>query len=86
MGQVPRIESDEAVSLASKLSALTGESLSTAVNEALRQRLDQEEELQQRMAEVRAITADMRADMAINGPLPTSNHDFLYDDETGLPV
>jgi antitoxin VapB len=86
MGQELRIESEEAYRLASKLSKLTGESLSAAVTEALRRRLDHEEDVRKRIAAVREITARMRAAMLEEGPLPTSNHDFLYDDETGLPV
>jgi hypothetical protein len=36
-----------------------------------------------RLKRVRAITADIRA--AMGGDLPTSDHGWLYDDETGLP-
>jgi antitoxin VapB len=86
MGQELKIESEEAYQLASKLSELTGETLTAAVTEALRRRLAHEEDVQRRIAEVRKITARMRAAMLEEGPLPTSNHDFLYDDETGLPV
>jgi antitoxin VapB len=86
MGNELKIDSEEAFRLASQLSELTGENLSTAVTEALRQRLEHERSLHDRMTAIRTITADMRADMLANGPLPSSNHDFLYDDETGLPV
>ena len=86
MGQELKIESEEAYRLASKLSQLTGESVSAAVTEALRQRLDHEEDLQKRMTAVRVLTAELRAEMLKDGPLPSSNHDFLYDDETGLPL
>jgi antitoxin VapB len=86
MGQELKVESEEAYRLASKLSELTGESLSAVVTEALRQRLDHEEDLQKRMAAIRTLTAELRAEMLKEGPLPSSNHDFLYDDETGLPI
>ncbi len=86
MGQELRIESDEAYRLASKLSELTGESLSMAVTAALRRQLAHEEDKRKRIAAVRALAADIRAEMLKDGPLPTSNHDYLYDDETGLPV
>jgi antitoxin VapB len=86
MGNELKIESEEAYRLATQLSALTGESVTDAVTEALRRRLDHERRVQERVAEIRELTAAIRADLLTQGPLPSSNHDFLYDDETGLPV
>ena len=80
------IKSDDAYRLASALAELTGESLTAAVTTALQERLDRvraAEDLETRLAQIHEITADMRARM--DKPLPTSNHDWLYDDETGLP-
>lgn len=90
------IKGDEAYHLASRLSELTGESLTAAVLEALRQRVGAEEQRRsaaQRGQDREAWLAEaMRLARAARdefvrgdaGPL-TSNHDFLYD-EDGLPV
>jgi antitoxin VapB len=85
MGMQLNIKSDDAYLLASKLAELTGESLTAAVTEALRERLSRETRVRERddrMARVRAITADIRSHL--RHPLPSSNHDWLYDDK-GLP-
>ena len=86
MGTQLNIKSDDAYRLASKLSEITGESLTAAVTTALKERLArvQVDDIETRRAKIREITADMRARM--DKPLPTSNHDYLYDDETGLPI
>jgi antitoxin VapB len=85
MGAQLNIKSDDAYRLASHLSEMTGESLTTVVTKALRMELDREQRLRNKAA-LRArllaladeISADMPADV-------TSNHDWLYDEETGLP-
>ena len=87
MGTQLNIKSDDAYRLASKLSELTGESLTSAVTTALKERLERVqagEDIEMRLARIREITADMRDRM--DKPLPTSNHDWMYDDETGLPI
>lgn len=86
MGTQLNIKSDDAYRLASKLSEITGESLTAAVTTALKERLArvQVDDIEMRRAKIREITTDMRARM--DKPLPTSNHDYLYDDETGLPI
>ena len=90
MGMQLNIKSDEAYQLASRLAALTGESLTTAVTEALRARLAAEEQSREAAAmirDVRALTAEIRAELDKAGGEPmSSNHDWLYDEETGLPV
>ena len=48
MGSQLNIKSDDAYALASRLSELTGESLTTAVTTALRERLEREERLRAR--------------------------------------
>jgi antitoxin VapB len=56
------------------------------VTEALRERLDrqlQARDREARLGRIRAITADIRT--AIGDDMPTSDHNWLYDDETGLP-
>ena len=90
MGMQLNIKSDEAYQLASRLAALTGESLTTAVTEALRARLAAEEQSREAAAmirDVRALTAEIRAELDKAGGEPmSSNHDWLYDDQTGLPI
>jgi antitoxin VapB len=86
MGAQLNIKSEDAYRLASRLSKLTGESLTTVVTEALRERLDRQLQVRsrdERLKRLRAITADIRSAMGEN--LPTSDHSWLYDDETGLP-
>ena len=76
-----RIESDEACRLADDLARLTGEDTTTAVMTALRERLERERARSEKMAQLREITADIRAHLT--GPV-SSNHDWLFDDD-GLP-
>lgn len=93
MGMQLNIKNEDAYRMASRLSELTGESLTTAVTTALRERLEREEQtrhLEERTRDreewkrrIRAIAADIRAHM--KHPLPTSDHGWLYDEETGLP-
>jgi len=85
MGAQLNIKSEDAYRLASQLAELTGQSLTTAVTEALRERLEREQRGRQRedrLREVREITADIRR--LLGEPLPSSNHDWLYEDD-GLP-
>jgi antitoxin VapB len=80
------IKSDDAYRMASRLAELTGESLTTAVTTALRERLEREEQArdrEQRKRHIREIAADIRRHM--KQPLPTSDHSWLYDEDTGLP-
>ncbi len=90
MGMQLNIKSDEAYRLATRLAELRGESLTAAVTTALRQRVEEEERLRKKEAmirDVKAITAEIRAELdKAGGERPTSNHDWLYDDETGLPI
>lgn len=86
MGMQLNVKSEDAYRLASRLAELTGESLTTAVTTALRERLEREEQArdrEERKRRIRAIAADIRRHM--KHPLPTSDHSWLYDDETGLP-
>ena len=75
------IESAEAYELATRLSELTGEDLTSVVIGALRNRLAAIQDKKQRML---VIAAEIRAH--IGEPLPSSDHDWLYDSETGLPT
>jgi antitoxin VapB len=85
MGTQLNIKSDDAYRMASRLSELTGESLTMVVTKALQTELEREQrrrdkaELKLRlMAIAKEISAEMPKDV-------TSDHNWLYDDETGLP-
>ncbi len=85
MGAQLNIKSEDAYRLASRLSELTGESLTSVVTKALQAELAREERARdrdERLRRVRQITADIRRHL--REPLPSSNHDWLYD-ENGLP-
>ena len=85
MGAQLNIKSEDAYRLASRLSELTGQSLTSVVIKALQAELAREERSQDRehrLKRVREITADIRRHL--RQPMPTSDHDWLYD-ENGLP-
>jgi len=85
MGAQLNIKSEDAYRLASRLSELTGQSLTSVVIKALQAELAREERAQdreQRLKRVREITADIRRHL--RQPLPGSDHGWLYD-ENGLP-
>jgi hypothetical protein len=83
MGALLKIESDEMVALATRLAELQDMTIEEAVSKALRDTVAREEAIQAKLARVRAITAEIRANMS--HPLPSSDHSDLYD-ENGLPV
>lgn len=85
MGAQLNIKSEDAYRLASRLSELTGESSTSVVTKALQAELERQErarDREERLRRVREITADIRQNL--RHPLPSSNHDWLYD-ENGLP-
>ncbi len=89
MGMQLNIKSDEAYRLAARLAELRGESLTAAVTEALRQRVEEEERTREKESMIRdvlALAAEIRAELDKAGEPVSSNHDWMYDDETGLPV
>ncbi len=78
------IKSEDGYRLATELSALTGESLTVAVTEALRERLDRETRARSRslrLDRMATIAADIRASLRLPDG---SAHGFLYD-ESGRP-
>ena len=78
------IKSEDGYRLATELSGLTGESLTTAVTEALRERLEREQRARDRSARLARLAA-LAADIRGNLRLPQgSAHAFLYD-EGGHP-
>jgi antitoxin VapB len=85
MGAQLNIKSDNAYRLASRLSELTGESLTTVVTKALRTELDREQRLRDKAA-LRARLLALADEISANMPDDvSSDHSWLYDDETGLP-
>ena len=84
MGQQLNIKSDHAYAVASKLSEMTGESLTTVVSVALDERLERESlsrDKAARLARLRELADQIAAHME---PGTTSDHSWLYD-ENGLP-
>jgi antitoxin VapB len=85
MGTQLNIKSEDAYRLASRLSEITGKSLTTVVTKALRSELDREQRLRDRAAleeKLWAIAGEIRANL---GEDVSSDHDWLYDQETGQP-
>ncbi len=79
------IKSEDGYRLATELSDLTGESLTAAVTEALRERLDREQRLRDRaarLARLAALAAEIRASLRLT---PGASHAYLYDD-SGRPA
>ena len=89
MGMQLNIKSDEAYRLATRLAELTGESRTTAVTELLRDRvteLERKQQAQERVRQVVAIAAEIRAEILQNGHSLDFSTDELYDPDTGLPI
>jgi antitoxin VapB len=84
MGAQLNIKSEDAYRLASRLSELTGESLTAVVTKALQAELDREErkrDVRARVDHVMAIAKEIRAHMS--EPV-SSDTSWMYD-EDGLP-
>jgi antitoxin VapB len=81
------IKNDEADRLARELAGLTGETVTGAVTQALRDRLDRERHKRKRKAtteQLMAIAADVAS--RLKEPWKSIDHDkLLYDKKTGLP-
>jgi antitoxin VapB len=85
MGAQLNIKSEDAYRLASRLSELTGESLTTVVTKALQAELDREQrarDINDKVERMLALGRDIRAHL--RAPI-TSDHSCLYD-ENGFPV
>ena len=77
------VESDDACDLASRLAALTGDSVTDAVTKALRAELERRErDIQAELARMMEAARDIRKH--IKDPVSSDTSD-LYD-ENGLPV
>jgi antitoxin VapB len=80
------IKSEEAHRLAQELAGLTGESVTAAVTEAVRERLERmrwERGREARLARVRAIAEDVAS--RLKEPWRSIDHGELLYDERGLP-
>lgn len=85
MGAQLNIKSEDAYRLASRLSELTGASLTAVVTKALRAELDREErerDIEERLRKIHELSREIRAHL--REPI-TSDHSCLYD-ENGFPV
>lgn len=79
------IKNDEADRLAHELAAVTGESLTTAVTIAVRERLDRLRRSRQAPLSERLLKIGKDCALHLKEPFLTVDHgDLLYDDE-GLP-
>ena len=78
------IKTEEAHRLAKKISEKTGESLSTAVTTALKERLARIEK-EDRIAHLTAIANRIAARLNAPGGPKMMEIEDLYDEETGLP-
>jgi len=79
------IKNEETVAAARELAALTGESITQAIDTAVRERLESlHVDESSRRARLEALLVDMQEAWGPHdGSDPTA---FLYDPETGLPV
>jgi hypothetical protein len=87
------IESEKAAGLAITLAALRGESIEAVVTTALRDALERNRTVKEGVStpyqedaqhlELRKIVDDLHHHL--RHPLPSWDHSWLYDDETGLP-
>jgi antitoxin VapB len=85
MGTQLNIKSEDAYRLASRLSEITGESLTAVVTKALRSELEREQRLRDKAAleeKLWSIAGEIKANMPDD---VSSDHDWLYDQESGLP-
>lgn len=79
------IKNEDTVAAARELAALTGESMTQAIDTAVRERLDALLDADEaRRARLRELLIEMQAAWGPHdGSDPTA---FLYDEETGLPA
>ena len=77
------IKNEETCQLARELAELTGETMTGAITVALRQRLEREREIAERLKRMRAISKRIAKHLR-PGPSSVEHGDWLYD-ENGLP-
>ncbi|MHB8731506.1 MAG: type II toxin-antitoxin system VapB family antitoxin [bacterium] len=79
------IKNQEAHRLAKRLSGLTGESMTTAVTEALRERLERVSAAKAGSLSDRLLAIGKRTANHLKGPARTVDHGDLLYDKRGLP-
>ena len=79
------IKNDEAQELAHKLSELTGETLTTAVTEAVRERLERVQRSKARSLAERLVLIGKDCAAHLKEPFRSADHADLLYDERGLP-
>lgn len=79
------IKSADAHRLAQELSGLTGESLTTAVTVAVRERLDRIREQEKGSLTDRLLAIGQDCASRLKGPFRSMNHGEFFYDEKGLP-
>lgn len=79
------IKNDEAHLLARELADITGESLTTAVTEALRERLERLRRDRSGSVAKRLLAIGRDCAARLKEPYSTIDHDALLYDERGLP-
>ena len=77
------IKNEETCRLARELAELTGETMTEAVTVALRERLERQREIAERLKSIREISKRVSSRLG-PGPSAVEHGDFLYD-ENGLP-
>lgn len=82
---VIHIKSNEALRLARELSELTGESLTTAVTEAIRERLQRVQSAQEPGLANRLLRIGKDCAEHLKEPLRSADHKAILYDDTGLP-
>jgi antitoxin VapB len=82
------LKNPETEKLAKELARRTGESITTAVTVALRERLAREEEAKKREGRLEWLDQLTRRTAPLLKDLPSSDKvgDLLFDKETGLPL
>ena len=78
------IKNKETRRLAVELADLTGETMTGAITVALRERLERERTIQERLQSMRAISKRCAAMLRNDWPSAVEHGDLLYD-ERGLP-
>lgn len=79
------IKNDEAQTLARKLSELTGESLTRAITEAVRERLERVQNVQGEGLADRLIAIGKDCATHLKEPFRSAEHGEILYDERGLP-
>ena len=78
------IKNEETCRLARDLAQLTGETITQAVPVALMERLERQQEIEEKLRRLRAISKHSASMMRGDWPSAVDHGDFLYD-ENGLP-